>query len=235
MAFEDKTLACVQCGTEFVFSAGEQEFFEERGLNSPPKRCKVCRQENKKKKRRPPGPGQGEYRSPAFDNSAPAHQRMRSGGRGQRPGGQRNRDYRSPSFRDKQIDPQAEYRSPGFQEFDGMNPDEEYRAPGFKEYEGINPAEEYRAPGFSEVTNAWRDQKPEFQIICVACGKEAMVPFLPEEREDPMCSECYREHKEMMRREAAELEEARSDEEPTGDETTVDAPGDSEKVESEEI
>ena len=30
--FEDKTLVCKECGNEFVFTAGEQEFYAERGF-----------------------------------------------------------------------------------------------------------------------------------------------------------------------------------------------------------
>ena len=29
--YEDKTLVCKDCGKEFVFTAGEQEFYAERG------------------------------------------------------------------------------------------------------------------------------------------------------------------------------------------------------------
>ena len=29
--YEDKTLVCKECGKEFVFTAGEQEFYAERG------------------------------------------------------------------------------------------------------------------------------------------------------------------------------------------------------------
>lgn len=39
---EDKTLECVECGEEFVFSADEQQFYMEKGF-SEPKRCKSCR------------------------------------------------------------------------------------------------------------------------------------------------------------------------------------------------
>ena len=31
---EDKTLVCRECGTEFVFSASEQEFYEEKGFTN---------------------------------------------------------------------------------------------------------------------------------------------------------------------------------------------------------
>ncbi len=41
--FEDKTLTCVECGKEFVFTAGEQEFYAEKQYQNEPKRCKECR------------------------------------------------------------------------------------------------------------------------------------------------------------------------------------------------
>ena len=37
--YEDKTLVCKECGNEFVFSAGEQEFYAERGFQNEPQRC----------------------------------------------------------------------------------------------------------------------------------------------------------------------------------------------------
>jgi len=43
MAFQDKTLTCRDCGKQFVFSAGEQEFYQSRGLEREPARCKDCR------------------------------------------------------------------------------------------------------------------------------------------------------------------------------------------------
>ena len=41
--YEDKTLVCKDCGNEFVFTAGEQEFYAEKGFVNEPKRCKACR------------------------------------------------------------------------------------------------------------------------------------------------------------------------------------------------
>lgn len=41
--YEDKTLTCKECGNEFVFTAGEQEFYAEKGLQNEPLRCKECR------------------------------------------------------------------------------------------------------------------------------------------------------------------------------------------------
>ena len=43
MAFQDKTLTCRDCGKEFVFSTGEQEFYQSKGLEREPSRCKECR------------------------------------------------------------------------------------------------------------------------------------------------------------------------------------------------
>lgn len=41
--YEDKTLTCKECGNEFVFTAGEQEFYAEKGFVNEPQRCKDCR------------------------------------------------------------------------------------------------------------------------------------------------------------------------------------------------
>ena len=46
---EDKTLVCRECGTEFVFSASEQEFYEEKGFTNEPGRCPGCRQARKQR------------------------------------------------------------------------------------------------------------------------------------------------------------------------------------------
>jgi len=43
MALADKTLVCRDCGSEFIFSVGEQEFYASRGLENEPSRCPECR------------------------------------------------------------------------------------------------------------------------------------------------------------------------------------------------
>jgi CxxC-x17-CxxC domain-containing protein len=47
MSFQDKTLACSDCGNAFIFSAEEQEQFQSRGYTNEPKRCPDCRQARK--------------------------------------------------------------------------------------------------------------------------------------------------------------------------------------------
>ena len=43
MSFVDKPLKCRECGADFVFTAGEQAFFAEKGLMNDPQRCPTCR------------------------------------------------------------------------------------------------------------------------------------------------------------------------------------------------
>ena len=45
--YEDKTLVCKDCGNEFIFSAGEQAFYAEKGFQNEPTRCRVCRMARK--------------------------------------------------------------------------------------------------------------------------------------------------------------------------------------------
>ena len=45
--YEDKTLVCKDCGKEFVWTAGEQEFYASRGFENQPQRCKACRDARK--------------------------------------------------------------------------------------------------------------------------------------------------------------------------------------------
>lgn len=44
--FENKSLLCVDCGAQFLFSTGEQRYFLSKGLSTP-KRCPECRQKRR--------------------------------------------------------------------------------------------------------------------------------------------------------------------------------------------
>nr|WP_092074337.1 zinc-ribbon domain containing protein [Dendrosporobacter quercicolus]NSL49241.1 zinc-ribbon domain containing protein [Dendrosporobacter quercicolus DSM 1736]SDM89106.1 CxxC-x17-CxxC domain-containing protein [Dendrosporobacter quercicolus] len=48
MAFQDKTLKCKDCGEDFVFTEGEQEFYAEKGFENEPARCRSCRDSRKR-------------------------------------------------------------------------------------------------------------------------------------------------------------------------------------------
>ncbi len=43
MEFQDKILKCIDCGADFVFTAGEQLFFHDKQFKNEPKRCKACK------------------------------------------------------------------------------------------------------------------------------------------------------------------------------------------------
>src|SRR5258708_38605768 len=41
--YQDRTLTCRDCGQDFTFTVGEQEFYASRGLTNLPGRCPECR------------------------------------------------------------------------------------------------------------------------------------------------------------------------------------------------
>ncbi|ASW43591.1 zinc-ribbon domain-containing protein [Clostridium isatidis] len=44
---EDKKIICKDCGKEFIFTVGEQEFYKEKGFDNDPVRCFECRKARK--------------------------------------------------------------------------------------------------------------------------------------------------------------------------------------------
>ena len=44
---EDKKIVCKDCGKEFIFTVGEQEFYKEKGFEHDPVRCPECRKARK--------------------------------------------------------------------------------------------------------------------------------------------------------------------------------------------
>jgi CxxC-x17-CxxC domain-containing protein len=57
---QDRTLTCRDCGMDFVFSVGEQQFFASKGLANDPHRCPSCRAAAKRS-RGAPSPGSRAY------------------------------------------------------------------------------------------------------------------------------------------------------------------------------
>lgn len=47
--FEDRTLSCRDCGNDFLFTQGEQEFYRQKGFTNEPTRCRDCRESRKKR------------------------------------------------------------------------------------------------------------------------------------------------------------------------------------------
>jgi len=224
-AGDDQTLTCVQCGAQFVFSADEQQFFKERNLTSPPKRCKACRAERRKSRRGGGRKGRmKDYRGPAFRDRRNLDKMYRS------PAFQKKQDvdgiYRSPAFQDREDTGEDVYRSPGFQDTEDVS--EIYRGPAFQpslfdddeqpeataEPEGehdleqgpppgykepSSPHEIYRSPAFSDTDPA--NYAPSYRkrqmhdIICADCGKPSRVPFKPQKDRPVYCKECFAKRK----------------------------------------
>jgi CxxC-x17-CxxC domain-containing protein len=67
MAFVDREIACMDCSQAFVFTAGEQEFYERKGFKEEPKRCKPCREARKQRRNDTPVSGR-----PGQPEAAPA-------------------------------------------------------------------------------------------------------------------------------------------------------------------
>jgi CxxC-x17-CxxC domain-containing protein len=65
LALSDKTLVCSDCGSEFTFTVGEQEFFASRGYTNEPRRCPDCRSARRGQQRGGGGFGQEREMHPA--------------------------------------------------------------------------------------------------------------------------------------------------------------------------
>ena len=63
--YQDRLLECVDCGDQFVWTAGEQLYFAEKGL-APVKRCPKCREFRRRTI----------HRLPSDLDSPPAHVRQ---------------------------------------------------------------------------------------------------------------------------------------------------------------
>ncbi len=48
---EDKKITCKDCGSQFVWTAGEQEFYKQKGFENEPTRCPTCRRARKQQRR----------------------------------------------------------------------------------------------------------------------------------------------------------------------------------------
>ncbi len=66
MEAEDKVIVCRDCSSEFVFTAGEQEFFNERGFMDPV-RCPECRSQRRRERNNNSGEGAMGGSRPMFD------------------------------------------------------------------------------------------------------------------------------------------------------------------------
>jgi CxxC-x17-CxxC domain-containing protein len=50
MVLEEKTIICKECAEAFLFSAGEQGYYLEKGLLNEPQRCANCREQRRRER-----------------------------------------------------------------------------------------------------------------------------------------------------------------------------------------
>ncbi len=55
----DKIIVCKDCGSDFTFTEGEQEFYKEKGFENEPQRCPDCRRARKAQRNNRGGHSQG--------------------------------------------------------------------------------------------------------------------------------------------------------------------------------
>ncbi|HET8586426.1 MAG TPA: CxxC-x17-CxxC domain-containing protein [Candidatus Limnocylindria bacterium] len=63
--YDDRTLTCADCGTQFTFSASDQQFYADRQF-SEPRRCPTCRAARKAAR----GDGNGSYGNGSYGNGS---------------------------------------------------------------------------------------------------------------------------------------------------------------------
>jgi CxxC-x17-CxxC domain-containing protein len=73
MEFQDKVLKCIDCGADFLFTAGEQLFFYDKQFRNEPKRCKACKTKRVSVLNAEPRPAQN-YRYPKVETKATCSQ-----------------------------------------------------------------------------------------------------------------------------------------------------------------
>lgn len=221
----DEHIVCGDCGTSFLFSAGEASVFAQRGLAAP-KRCKECR---RARKERAPFAG-GQQASPGPDRNGNGYARPRGDRRGGPPRytGDVN-EYRSPmqdSFSPAPVyagrwgdGPSASApaaggwgRRGGFSS--GNQGGEDGARPARGDGEGAfarhgrpgpargapprarRPQGDQGAASAAPATGPRRRAQAEmFSITCNACGTSAEVPFKPAEGREVFCQACYRARK----------------------------------------
>jgi len=73
--YTDETLSCTDCGNEFIFSAGEQEFFAAKGFQNKPNRCPDCRSARRNQRATAGVGGGGGYGAGPRAGGGPGRQR----------------------------------------------------------------------------------------------------------------------------------------------------------------
>lgn len=181
---QDQVLSCVDCGSQFTFSAKDQAFYQERGYQAP-RRCKTCRDKRKTggaattsggsgggygSSQGNYGGGQGSHGG-GYDRGQGSHDRGHGAHGGQ---GSRDRGRRSHGGDDRGRS--SSYGS-GDDRGNRIAPPGNQAAGGGGQGQGGAPT------------------GPQFKVQCSGCGVETTVPFKPDPNRPVYCRTCYSSRK----------------------------------------
>ncbi len=174
MSFEDKTLVCRDCGNDFTFTAGEQEFYEQKGFTNEPQRCRDCRQARKQQRGGTSSSDRpstsGNYRSEGYAR----------GGNGY--GAEYGNEYGSATS-DTFGSPMRGSEYGG----QGNRGNERSRS---TEYGGMSRSTEYGNSRYGNEGYA-RQERVQHETVCAQCGRPTTVPFVPRAGRPVYCQECF--------------------------------------------
>jgi CxxC-x17-CxxC domain-containing protein len=167
VSYTDRSIACVDCGQEFTFTAGEQEFYAQRGFTESPKRCPSCRQIRKAQRSREGGSSRGD----SFGGG-----RSGNGGGGYGESSYGSGGYGNGGYSDSGYSASGGYSAGGYSSGDSGG----YSSGGGGGYSS-------GGGGYSGE----RRQREMFDATCANCGKTASVPFRPSGSKPVYCSDCF--------------------------------------------
>lgn len=183
MDFGDKTLLCRDCGSSFLFTAGEQEFFRRKGLTHVPGRCPDCRVKRKQL-------ASGQVESEAVPAVTPPEVRL----------------IEQTKWEIKTIALVLFALQISRSDTAAITTSSSQLV--FRPGQLVNPQPKKLAADNSTTlaNNSIPDEPPAFSsisevtpIICFNCGRATTVPFKPQENRPVYCAVCYAERQQLAR------------------------------------
>jgi len=170
MEFQDRQLTCLDCAQPFVFTAGEQEFYQRKGFKEEPKRCKPCRETRKQRRN---GAAAG---AAGANGSGNGH--GHGNGRGNGNGSGRGNGY---GLGDGSGNAATVH--------DEVDDDIGNRAAG----PGLGLGSGARGPRDARdlIPGPGRGPRELHDATCAQCGAPARVPFRPVAGRPVYCRDCY--------------------------------------------
>ncbi len=162
MEFADRTLACLDCSQSFIFTAGEQEFYDRKGFREEPKRCKTCR--DARKSRRTDKLVE-EVRGLGTANSVPTVSDEEGNG-----------NVAPPPFLEDDPNDDIGNRLPQARPVAVGRGPRAVRAP---------------QPQSQSQPQSARASRETFDAVCAQCGTRTRVPFKPVAARPVYCKDCY--------------------------------------------